>query len=129
METSKASIVLDSSVWIAYLHKEDSQHEKAREVVGNITDIVLVPEEVLSEVATAFKRLKRDDLAKNFVRRVISGESSLFVLDETIVYKIATTFLSRSDRLSFTDIALLVLAQEYRVITFDRQLQKAIEQL
>src|SRR3989344_5158998 len=124
METSRAPIVLDSSVWIAYLHKEDSQHAKAREVVRSLVDIILVPEEVLSEVATAFKRLKRDDLAKNFVRRVISGESSLLVLDEPTVYQIATAFLSRSDQLSFTDIALLILARDYRVITFDRQLQK-----
>lgn len=130
MEISDApGIILDSSVWIAYLHQEDSQYDKAIKTVDSLTDPVIVPVEVLSEVGTILKSKGREDLAKRFVSEVVSGQSiPLLVPDEDTVRRVASTFLSRSgDKLSFADTALLVLSQEYRIITFDKHLQKAIE--
>ena len=121
-------IVLDSSVWIAYLHEEDSQHKKARELVGELTNPLIVPAEVLSEVATALRNKKREDLAKGFTMQVISGVSPLLVSNEDTVRRTAEVFVARKDKLSFTDTALLALARSYQVITFDRDLRRAIEQ-
>ena len=130
METFSAGvpIVLDSSVWIAYLHKEDSQHTKACAVVGELVEPIAVPAEVLDEVATTLKNKKQTDLAKGFVQQVISDGSSLRISDEHTIRSAAEAFLARTDKLSFTDTLLLILAKSYRVITFDRDLQKAIEQ-
>ena len=130
METYNApGIILDSSVWIAYLHEGDSQHEKAMRTVDVLTDPVIVPDDVLNEVGTTLKNKGREDLAKHFVREVVSVSSMpLLVLDEDVVRRVANTFLSRSgDSFFFTDTALLVLSDEYRVITFDKKLQKAIK--
>ena len=121
-----SSIILDSSVWIAYLHEEDSQHKKALGLVGALPDTIIVPAEVLSEVAMALKNKRQENLAKGFVHTVISGDVSLLVSDENVVRQAAETFLTRTDRLSFIDTTLLVLSEKYRVITFDRNLQKAI---
>lgn len=128
MEISNApGIILDSSVWIAYLHEEDSQYEKAIKTVDLLTDPVIVPVDVLSEVGTILKSKGREDLAKRFVNEVVSGPSMpLLVQDEDAVRRVANTFLSRSgDKLSFTDTALLVLSEKYRIITFDKHLQKS----
>ena len=128
ISSAKVPIVLDSSVWIAYLHKEDSQHTKARAVVGELVEPIAVPAEVLNEVATTLKNKEKADLAKGFVHQVISDGSSLRVSDENTIRSAAETFVARTDKLSFTDTLLLICAKSYRVITFDHNLQKAIEQ-
>ncbi len=128
MEISESeAIILDSSVWVAYLHQEDSQHGKVMKLVDTLPNATMVPTEILSEVATVLKNKRREDLANAFVRSVIIDGSSLLVSDENLVRRVAKTFLeSGRGNLSFADITLLVLSREYRVITFDKELENAI---
>ena len=128
MESPSRGIILDSSVWVAFLHATDSQHEQALQVLDQIRAAIIVPEYVLGEVATILKRRKKADVAKRFVRRVLTEETQSFLPADTLVEETATLFCARTDSLSFTDTALLVLAKKYRVITFDRDLEKAIDQ-
>ncbi len=129
METSDAQgVILDSCVWIAYLHAEDSQHAKAVKVVGDIREAVIVPAEVLYEVATTLKNKRREEDAIAFVRETIGEVGTLLVSDEPAVREAAEAFMSgRGDRLSFTDTALRLLSRRFRVVTFDRRLEKEIE--
>jgi predicted nucleic acid-binding protein len=126
MDDDVRPIILDSSVWIAYLHVDDSQHAKAVTVLNGRTESVVVPEYVLVEVATALKRKGRAADAKGYVSAVLEGGEN-FLSSDVLVYAAAELFCRRDDKLSFTDTALLVLAQEYRVITFDSALAKALK--
>lgn len=130
MEISDArSVILDSSVWVAFLLDSDSQREKAKRILGNLQDIALVvPEYVLVEVATALKHKGYEEVAKKFVAEVMEGGRTFLPSGESLAHTTAELFLKRGrDRLSFTDTALLALSEQYRVITFDRKLQKAID--
>ena len=127
METSDRKIILDSSVWVAFLHDTDSQHKEALEVFERIGHTITVPEYVVIEVATILKRRKKLDEAKRFVHRVLNENPQSFLPADSLIYETAALFRERTDQLSFTDTTLLVLARSYRVITFDRDLQKAIE--
>lgn len=132
METSDArDIILDSSVWIAFLRDTDTQHEKARRVLADSqTDTIIVPEYVLVEVATTLKRLKSEDVSKQFVIEVMEDGDPVFLpVGDALPRETARIFVSGTkDGLSFTDTALLVLSKRFRIITFDRRLQRAIDQ-
>ena len=127
MDTSNAKIVLDSSIWVAFLHDTDSQHKQALVVFERIGNTITVPEYVVIEVATILKRRKKPDEAKRFVHRVLNENPQSFLPADSLIRETATHFRERTDQLSFTDTALLALAGSYQVITFDRDLQKAIE--
>ncbi|MEK7107451.1 MAG: type II toxin-antitoxin system VapC family toxin [Patescibacteria group bacterium] len=130
METSDAgSIILDSSVWVAFLRDSDSQRGKAKRILGNLQDAaVAVPEYVLVEVATALKNKGYEKVAKKFVAEVMEDGRAFLPAGESLAHATAKLFLERErDYLSFTDTALLALSEQYRVITFDRKLQKAID--
>ena len=130
MEISEGpDIILDSSVWIAFLRESDSQHEKAKYLLRDLRyTAMVVPEYILIEVATALKSQGYEEVAKKFVAEVIREEFPTFLSAGELATHTATLFLEQhSDHLSFTDTALLILSEEYRVITFDKKLQKAIK--
>src|SRR3989344_130959 len=122
---TERGVILDSSVWVAFLHKEDSQHPKARKMLEGITEPIIVPEYILIEVATILKRKKKDMEAKRFVQTVFN-DGGTFLLSEMLAYETAELFWMRRDTLSFIDTALLILSRRYRVITFDAQLARAL---
>lgn len=129
MEISETEqIILDSNVWIAFFRDIDSQHEKAKRALADLRDAeIVVPEYVLVEVATALKSKGYEDAAKKFVAEVIEGNHAFLSSGESLASMTASLFLKgERDHLSFTDTALLVLSGDYRVITFDKPLQKAI---
>ena len=125
MEDSRLGVVLDSNVWIAFLNKEDSQHGKATKLMLETKDRILVPEYVLIETASVLKNYKRTAEAIEFVRTILKNVG-IFLPSNTLAYETGILFCERKDRLSFTDSALLVLSKEYRVVTFDRELERAI---
>ena len=130
MEISEGhNIILDSSVWIAFLRGDDSQHERAKYLLRDLRHTAMVvPEYIMIEVATALKSKGYEEVAKKFVAEVIREEFPTFLSAGELATHTATLFLEQhSDHLSFTDTALLVLSDEYRVITFDKKLQKAIK--
>ena len=122
---SRAGIILDSSVWIALLHKEDSQHAKAEAIFDEITAQVFVPEYVLVEVASILRNYKRNREAQEFVKKVLE-DSATFIPSGALAYETANMFRARNDKLSFVDTSLLVLSRRYRVITFDKVLARAL---
>lgn len=121
------SVVLDSCVWVAFLHKEDTQHAKARTVMEHMNRPVLVPEYVLLEVASVLAHKGYRTQAQAFVERVIH-DSGVFLPMGDFVYDTARRFCEHhASKLSFVDIALLVLNDTYEVVTFDEHLHRALQ--
>jgi len=125
MESSRPEIILDSNVWIALFHEEDSQHDKACKLFDEITEHILVPEYVLIEVASVLKNYKRNAEALAFVRTTLENTVTLLPAG-VLAHEAGALFCERNDRLTFIDTALLVLSREYRIITFDKALAKAM---
>lgn len=127
MAKRSKDIILDSSVWIALFHKEDSQHEKAKKLLeGNSTSVV-VPEYVLLEVVTVLRNLKRHKEAERFMEEVLE-DSGTFLPAGTLAYEVARVLPREAKTLSFVDVALTLLSQKkYEVLTFDSVLARAIK--
>lgn len=126
------AVIFDSSVWIAYMKKADTQHAKAIQIFEE-TDgqKIMVPEYVALEVSSVLAVRVTRILANNFLE-IISDNSDIDILysDRTFFTKTATLFrTSPTNRLSFTDTALLNLSRQYEVITFDTDLARAIKNI
>ena len=120
-------LVLDSSVWIAFLYREDSQHKKACRLLEIETGPIIVPEYVLLEVATVLRQKRQASVVKKFVQNTITNPS-VFLPADDLASKTARLFLTQdNDTLSFIDTALIVLSHKYAVITFDKTLKRALK--
>lgn len=123
--------ILDADVWIAYLNTEDSQHAKAVKVIGELEakqEIIGVPEYVVLEVVTVVRRIAGATIATVFMATVAENALVRILPSDTSLFRSVcfAVYHARVPKLSFTDIALLRLAQKHRVITFDRALARAI---
>jgi predicted nucleic acid-binding protein len=119
-------IVLDSCVWIAFLCKADSQHDKANKLIETLRAEIVVPEYVLLEVATVLRQKKYNAEACVFIEKVIN-DPAVFLPTHDSVYGVAKLFCTQNrSTLSFVDVALLAMSAIYTVVTFDNALARAI---
>ena len=125
--------LLDSSVWIAYYHENDSQHEKASNAIrdkgGNN---ILVNDCIIDEVATVLQAKAGHEKAKLVLDALLNTDSVSFKhTSEEEFFEIADYFKKQKEKLSFTDCSIVLLAKKSgaEVITFDRRLGAAIEKL
>ena len=126
MASARKDIVLDTSVWIAILHEGDSQHKQAKKLLATHTEPVVVPEYVLLEVVTVLRNLKRYKEAERFMEQVLD-DSGTFLPADGLAYEVARVLPSAPKKLSFVDVALTVLAKDYKVVTLDKVLKRVIE--
>ncbi|MEK7649203.1 MAG: PIN domain-containing protein [Patescibacteria group bacterium] len=121
--------ILDSSVWIAWLDKDDSQHGRAEKVFEQVSDIV-VPEYVILEVCTVLSRKKGHAFAEQFLSLAVeNSDITILLSSEDLFYKTVDSFKKVfRRRLSFADSMLAVLSRSYTILTFDNTLQKAIQE-
>lgn len=116
--------IVDSSVWIAYFYESDTQHEKARKIVNNLV-APLIPEYVLLEVTTILRLKKQEEALKRFVDLTITGGAYLPV--GNLGLEIASCFSDiKYRKLSFVDVGLALLSKKYKVVTFNKELEKVI---
>ena len=122
-------IVFDASVWIAYLNRNDSQHDKATKAFAVLVGPLLLPEYILLEVYTVLVTRVDKTHADAFLRLVTDNRDVHVLLTEEAFFLtvVATCQERRRARLSFADVALLVLSKTHTVVTFDRALAKLIK--
>lgn len=122
--------ILDTSVWVAYLHKGDSQHRKAAQLFEDFsTDVMIgIPEYVLLEVCTVLMIRDSKQMADSFMEYALDNKNIeiLYSNPELFSATVQTFRKLDSNKLSFVDVALLVLSRDHQVITFDRPLDNLI---
>ena len=120
--------VVDSSVLIAAINANDSQHERGVADIRKAEKPIVVPEYVVAETCAFLVQKASKHLADDFMREMGSNRDFrlLFSKPEFFIAS-AQEFLSTREKLSFADCALVVLARKYHVLTFDRTLEKAIK--
>lgn len=121
--------IFDSSVWIAALDADDSQHARAMTIVPNAEFPIGIPEYVAVEVCSVLGRVDKG-LADRFIERVLENDDCTVLYSSKGFFEAVSKEFQRYPKndLSFTDIALLALSHFENVITFDRKLAKAVKQ-
>ncbi len=122
--------IFDSNFWIAYFDKNDSQHKKAA-VIFEREPIFFITEYCILETASILSRKSGKANAEVFLDNVFENDAI------TILYSHQGFFAgtvesfrkNKNKNLSFVDISLLYLSSKYEVITFDKELEKAIKKM
>lgn len=122
-------IILDSNIWIAFLNESDNQHKKAEKVFQGIGDSIIITEYIILEVASVLTMRANKNIADKFTELIIDNKNIKILLSNKIFFnKTVKNFLNYpKNNLSFTDISLLSLSGKYNIITFDKNLEKAIK--
>lgn len=120
--------IFDSNFWIAYFDKNDSQHKKAVAVFERESSF-LVTEYCILETASILARKAGKENAEVFLDNVFENRdiSVLYSHRNFFAGTVESFRKSKNKNLSFVDMSLLYLSREHEVITFDKDLEKAIK--
>ncbi|MCX6703767.1 MAG: PIN domain-containing protein [Candidatus Zambryskibacteria bacterium] len=116
--------IVDSSVFVAFYYKDDSDHNEALRVMTDLEHKLLVVHPyVIQEVVTVLTYKAGNKTAGLFLQDIFDDASDIIIPPVTI-YADAEFFKSFSKKVSFTDATLIHLSKTLRipVVTFDRQI-------
>ncbi len=122
METNNI-YVLDSNVFIWAFFEWDSLHELSLEIFKEIQgNKIILPYCVVQEVCSIFSYRFWKQKADNFIKFILNTEN-IELINNDILDEI-NFYLQFKDKISFTDLSLLLISQKYSatLVTFDKQL-------
>jgi len=120
------AIIFDSNIWIALFNENDAHHEKARQLFYE-NPVITIPEYVILEITTVLQ-LRASKLKANLFAEMIVNTTELETLyaSDDFFRAVLSIVQYQTQKLSFVDCALLVLAKNHIVYTFDEALTQAI---
>ena len=116
-------VILDSNVFIAFYYENDSLHEESVLLMKEIQHKeIIVPYCVIQEVATILSYRLGKKVANIFLDDIKKANNVLIVNND--VFSEINFYQNFSEKISFTDIALMHLSQKYKtpLYAFDKQL-------
>lgn len=122
--------IFDANVWIGFFASNDPHHRKASALFEKLNDddIIYTTTEIITEIITVLNMRYDVTAAQTFVKfflhtpNVIRIPSGLY-FDTTLNY-----FLTlKATKLSFADLTLVLLSQQFQVHTFDKVLAKQLK--
>lgn len=120
------SVIFDSNIWIALFNENDAHHQTALELYAKSVDIC-IPEYIVLEVTSVLQlrvsKLKADSFAKMIPD---TEEIEILYAPDDFFLSVLTAFQQQNQKLSFVDCALLILAKNYTIHTYDKALAQAI---
>ncbi len=121
-------MILDSNVWIALYLEEDSQHKKALKLAPFFRHVA-IPEYVILETCTILLIKAGGEISEKFLDYAFDNReiTVLFSMRDFFQETIKIFREKNGKKLSTIDASLLYLSSEHEVITFDKDLQKAIK--
>ena len=124
-------VIFDSNIWIAFLNKDDSQHKKALTVFENIKDnsLVFITEYLVIEICSVLAMRAGNKIADSFLDMIMNNEDVEILSSSNQFFENIVSFFRKQNikKLSFVDVSLLFLSRKYEIITFDKELQKALK--
>jgi predicted nucleic acid-binding protein len=124
------NIIVDSSVWISLFNHEDSNHKKAMSFEKILLEEQIMPDLIFYESLTILKnKIKNTDLLREF--NIFATDSLNITIK--LFYEnnrdILNLFIREyKDGLSYVDVLLLYLSNNYHILTFDEKLRKRIKE-
>lgn len=125
-------LICDSNVWIALFNKSDANHEKALLVFDKKTSTnFFVTDSCMIEVVNVLNKKGGKDLADNFLTIITDNKDiDIFYSDKDFTDSVISFYQTHNlSKLSFVDQCLLYLSQDHPIITFDKELEKAINNI
>jgi len=126
-------IYLDTSFLISWLIKDDLHHKKALDIVGEIQEDVFVTLDVLKEFLTVVTYKSSSEAALALFDIIYSGKFVQIVQETSEGFEetIETHRSLRYHKFSYVDCSLIAVARtmQCKVLTFDKELGKAVESL
>lgn len=126
-----SKIIIDSSVWIALISKEDSCHETAIKAITKLhnTQIVIF-DHVYAETLTVLRNKLSEKHCDKFIKLLRMLQRKVTITTQESM-TLANSFFFRFKKLSFIDSILLSSSslRKTRILTFDKNLQKDHESL
>jgi predicted nucleic acid-binding protein len=125
-------IILDSNIWIAYLNMNDSQHAKADmifiETERSGSKIVL-SEYLILEITSVLAMKVSKQSADDFLKLALNNSDIVNIASDNNFFEEVVSLFKKqkNQKLSFVDVSLLYLSKNFKVATFDENLQKAIK--
>jgi predicted nucleic acid-binding protein len=120
----RKSIIFDSNIWIGYFDTTNTTHKQAvdavkKEAEQNIT----ITEYVLLEVSTVLKQRIGPVRTNQIISTLIQTENITLLPSTDYFTSTLQTFLASDEpHLSFVDWSLVVLSDDFEVMTFDKKL-------
>jgi predicted nucleic acid-binding protein len=125
-----STVVVDSSVLVAFYLTDDSQHDNAVQVLSEVREMnMLLHPFVIQEVVTVLTYRSGVALAKNFVSDVQQADN-VFITNLNVEADLSA-FKKLRLKISLADIAVVSLASEQKaqLLTFDQQMLAAAKKL
>jgi len=121
--------ILDSNVWIGFLYKDDALHKKAEKIFQLCEKPIVIPEYIAIETSSVLSQKAGKRIADGFLELIMQSKDveALFAEDQFFIEVIEFFKHGKEKRLSFIDVALLYLSRSYQIITFDKNLEKALK--
>lgn len=121
-------VIFDSNIWIAYFDVDDQTHTKATEMIEEYGfENAIFTEYIILEVTTILKQKKGHKLSMKFLDFIEDFEMVVLESDEFYTKTKRHFRMLQENKLSFVDVSLLVLSEEYIVVTLDKHLKKLIK--
>lgn len=121
------NIIIDSSVWIAYLSTKDSGHNKAIGFEYLYLQEQTIPDIVFYETITVLKNKKLTDVMNHFMNYATNESQITIRLFYEYNREVLKLFNSPvAEGLSYVDTLLLYLSRDYHILTFDDNLKARI---
>ncbi len=124
-------IILDSNVWVAFFNKADNQHKKAIKILKDNRVGLVVTEYILLETSSVLCLRAGKEVADKFLTMMTNNRDiKILPSDKILLDKIVKKFLDHKTKyLSFVDVSLVHFSKQYKIITFDKKLEKEIKSL
>ncbi len=122
---SNKTYILDSNIFIGAFYEDDSLHEVSLEVLRKVRySRIIVPYCVVQEVCSIFSYRFWKQKANDFLR-FLSETENIELVNNDVLDEI-DFYLWFEEKMSFTDISLLLISRKYsaELLTFDKQLLK-----
>ena len=120
--------ILDSNIWIAFLNTNDSQHKEAVKVFWNLKDDIAITQDIIIEIVTILLQKSNKSIVNTFIELVLNNsEIELIFTSKEFVINLLD-FIANNDHMKLwaVDHSLLILSKHYKIISFDKNLNKAI---
>lgn len=125
------NIIIDTNIWISFFNEEDNNHQKSLKYRDLYFQDQIMPDLIFYEALTIFKnKVKNTDILNKF--KTYATESlqiSIRLFHENNRDVLNLFIREHEDGLSYVDVLLLYLSNEYYILTFDDKLRQRIKEV
>ena len=124
-------IILDSCIWIAFFHRDDSCHKKAFQIInGKNSKNIIINDHIYAEILNVLRNKTSEKECADFITTLNECKIEIERTEKEII-TLANFIFFHNPKLSFTDSIIIAQAATRNAdfVTFDQNLQKAWKRL